>query len=90
MVTLTFSVSFLASDADVEIEVSDRDAAVLKRFIQDNDFADIMDDEDLEPLVERLRRKIVKALAEQLDDGEDIDVDDLDFFFDCPEFEEDV
>lgn len=89
MVTLTFPVSFGASDADVEIEVSNKDAAALKRFIQDNDFAYILDDETYEQLVCRLRKKIARALADQVEDGEEVDVDYLDFFFDCPEFEED-
>ena len=86
MVKLTIPVCVNNGDADVEILVSNRDAQLLKRFCNDEAYDSPEDVEELEDVCERLRRKILRGLAEQVEDCEDISEDDFDFFFSFPEF----
>ena len=82
MVELTFQVAVGMGDADVEISVSDRDAAMLSRYSEESDCPE--DVPELCEVCQRIRKKIVKALMDQVEDYEDIDVEDLDFSFGFP------
>ena len=88
MIELTFPVCVEGGDADVEISVSDRDAKILQRYSQDDSYDSPEDVDELEEVSQRLRRKILKGLADQVEDYEDIGPEDLDFTFGFPEFDE--
>lgn len=82
MVELTFPVAVGMGDADVDISVSDRDAAMLSRYAEESDCPE--DVPELCEVCQRIRKKILNALMEQVEEYEDIDVEDLDFTFGFP------
>lgn len=85
MVTLKFPVSFGYSDTDVYVKVSNKDAALLKACVHEGGFGP-KDYEEPSEAARKIEKRIRRALADQLDDDEDIDVDDIDFFFGFPKF----
>lgn len=85
MQLLSFPVAVDGGDADVEIEVSEKDVKKLMRYAEDDAYDSPEDVEELESICEKLRKRIFKALCEQVEDYEDMDMDDLDFSFGFPE-----
>ena len=87
MIELIFPVCVDGGDADVEISVSEKDAKMLQKFSEYDEFDCPEDAYELKNICQKLRKRIYKALCEQVEEYEDIDLDDLDFTFGFPDFE---
>lgn len=85
MTTMTFAVAVGYGDTEAEIQVSDRDAALIRKYAETEDSFDEV--EELAAVWERVNKKIKKALEEQIEPDEDIDIDDLEYSFNWPEEE---
>ena len=83
MQDLVFPVVVNGGDTDVEIQVSEKDAVKLMRYAEIYDSPE--EAEELEDICRKLRKRILKGLADQLDPCEEIDPDDLEFSFGFPE-----